>query len=40
MLGVPSRRRVAEDTEDAVKAKNDSAKTGTASIAKGDSSPG
>ncbi|GAU46092.1 hypothetical protein TSUD_135240 [Trifolium subterraneum] len=40
MLGVPSRRRIAEDTEDAVKAKNDCAKTGTASIAKGDSSPG
>ncbi|KEH19930.1 paired amphipathic helix protein Sin3-like 3 isoform X2 [Medicago truncatula] len=40
MLGVPSRLRVPEDTEDAVKAKKDSAKTGTASIAKGDSSPG
>ncbi|WJX87923.1 hypothetical protein P8452_70061 [Trifolium repens] len=40
MLGVPSRQRIAEDTEDAVNAKNDSGKTGTASIAKGDSSPG
>lgn len=40
MLGVPSRLRVPEDTEDAVKAQKDSAKTGTASIAKGDSSPG
>lgn len=40
MLGVPSRLRVPKDTEDAVEAKKDSAKTGTASIAKGDSSPG
>jgi paired amphipathic helix protein Sin3a len=40
MLGVPSRQRIAEDTEDAVNAKNDSGKTGTASIPKGDSSPG
>ncbi|CAL5196996.1 unnamed protein product [Lathyrus oleraceus] len=40
ILGVPSRLRIPEDTEDAVKAKNDSAKTGTTSIAKGHSSPG
>lgn len=38
MLGVPSRPQVPEDTEDAVKAKNDSAKSGTAT-ADGDGSP-
>ncbi|XP_073227098.1 paired amphipathic helix protein Sin3-like 4 isoform X1 [Cicer arietinum] len=39
MFGVPSRLCIPEDTEDAVKAKNDSAKIGTASIAEDDGSP-
>ncbi|KAK7317569.1 hypothetical protein RJT34_01918 [Clitoria ternatea] len=39
MLGVPSRPQGPEDTEDVVKAKNNSAKSGTA-VAEGDGSPG
>ncbi|KAJ7953703.1 Paired amphipathic helix protein Sin3-like [Quillaja saponaria] len=40
MLGVPPRPQGAEDTEDAVKAKNNSVKCGTASVAESEGSPG
>ncbi|KAK7307170.1 hypothetical protein VNO77_39994 [Canavalia gladiata] len=39
MLCVPSRPQGAEDTEDVVKAKNNSVKNGTASVAESDGSP-
>lgn len=39
MLGVPSRPQGAEDTEDVVKAKNNSIRTGTASVVESDGSP-
>ncbi|XP_059648928.1 paired amphipathic helix protein Sin3-like 4 isoform X2 [Cornus florida] len=39
MLGVPSRPHVAEDTEDAVKAKNHITKSGAANVGESDSSP-
>ena len=40
MLGVPPRPQGAEDTEDVVKAKNNSVKSGTTSVAESDGSPG
>ena len=40
MLCVPSRPQGAEDTEDVVKDKNNSVKSGTASVAESDGSPG
>ncbi|XP_054823950.1 paired amphipathic helix protein Sin3-like 4 isoform X2 [Prosopis cineraria] len=40
MLGVPSRPQGAEDTEDVVKTKNNSVKSGAASVAESNGSPG